>query len=328
MKLLKKKQTAALSQSIEKYIKLEERACFTIDSIAYNIAKYGDKKLTISYLCTIYNVTRQTYYEYVNRQTKKLLQKEIILQLIKEQKRILPNCGVRKIYHLIKHKLDEKELKCGRDQLFELHREAGLLVKRKRSYVKTTNSNHPFRKYSNLLKDKEIAYVFHAVVCDITYIDTHEGFYYLALMMDVHSRYIVGYDLSDSLELEGCKRALEMALKLLKKVHPKNFAKNNEIIHHSDHGVQYCSYIYTDILKQHNIHISMGEIGNCYENAMAESLNGILKNELELGQRFVNKPVARKTVEQSINIYNTIRPHGSLKMQTPDSVFKQNVLNH
>ena len=93
-----------------------------------------------------------------------------------------------------------------------------------------------------------------------------------------------------------------MALKLLKKVHHKNFTKNNEIMHHSDHGVQYYSYIYTDILKQHNIHISVGEIGNCYGNMIAESLNGILKNELELGRRFVSKQVARKTVEQFINI--------------------------
>ncbi len=256
-----------------------------------------------------------------------MLQREIVLQLVQEKKAILPNSGVRKMYHLIKNQLAERELQFGRDKLFDLLREEGLLVKRKKSYIKTTNSNHQFKKYTNLLKDSKLDYVFAAVVCDITYIDTCEGFLYLALITDVFSKRIVGFDLSASLELEGCKRAAQMFIKLLYKTYPKNFAKNTTIIHHSDHGSQYCSYIYTGLLSEHSILISMGEIGNCYENAMAESMNSILKNEFEMGQRFVSKEVAHKTLNQSIHIYNTFRPHGSLKMATPMQMFQQNVLN-
>jgi putative transposase len=255
-----------------------------------------------------------------------MLQREIVLQLVKAKKAVLPNSGGRKMYHLIKDQLAEQELKYGRDKLFDLLREEDLLVKRKKSKIKTTDSNHQFKKYPNLLKTSNLDYVFAAVVCDITYIDTCEGFLYLALITDVFSKRIVGFDLSDSIELEGCKRAAQMFIKLLHKTYSKKFAKNTKIIHHSDHGSQYCSYIYTGLLKENDILISMGEIGNCYENAMAESMNNIFKNELGMGQRFVSKNLAHKTLDQAILIYNTIRPHGSIKMATPMQMFQQNVL--
>jgi putative transposase len=287
---------------------------------------FADKRLTISYLCNFFQLSRQSYYEHTASETKKMLQREIVLQLVKAKKTVLPNSGGRKMYHLIKDQLAEQELKYGRDKLFDLLREEDLLVKRKKSKIKTTDSNHQFKKYPNLLKTNKLDYIFAAVVCDITYIDTCEGFLYLALMTDVFSKRIVGFDLSDSLELEGCKRAALMFIKLLHKTYSKKFAKNTKIIHHSDHGSQYCSYIYTGLLKENDILISMGEIGNCYENAMAESMNNILKNELGMGQRFVSKDLAHKTLNQAILIYNTIRPHGSIKMATPMQMFQQNVL--
>lgn len=315
-KLLKKKLLPALSLSIENHIRTVNLKTFVTG-----------KSLTVSYLCKFFDVSRQSYYDHTASETKKMLQREIVLQLVQAKKAILPNSGVRKMYHLIKDQLAEQELQYGRDKLFDLLREENLLVKRKKSFVKTTNSNHPFRKYTNLLKDSQLDYVFAAVVCDITYIDTCEGFLYLALVTDVFSKRIVGFDLSASLELEGCKRAAQMFIQLLHKTYPKKFAKNTNIIHHSDHGSQYCSYIYTGLLKEHHILISMGEIGNCYENAMAESMNSILKNEFEMGQRFVSKKIAHKTLNQAIDIYNNIRPHGSLKMATPMQIFKQNVPN-
>jgi predicted DNA-binding protein YlxM (UPF0122 family) len=156
LKLLKKKLLETLSLSIENHVR----------SSNYTLLN-SDRRLTISYLAKFFQVTRQSYYEHITAQTKKMLQREIVLQLVQAKKAILPNSGVRKMYHMIKHQLDEQEIQWGRDKLFDLLREEGLLVHRKRSKTKTTNSNHQFKKYPNLLKTNNLDFVFAAVVCDI-----------------------------------------------------------------------------------------------------------------------------------------------------------------
>lgn len=320
--LLKKKTLNALSHSVNCYY---GKSLASLSSTHLGVEALS-KPFTIKYLCCIFDTARQSYYDYTKRQSKLALEEELIIEMVQEQKRVLPNCGVRKMQYLISEKLLQLGIKCGRDRLFDIQRQAGLLVHRKRSKTKTTNSNHPFRSYDNLLKDKDIYISFQAFVCDITYIETLEGFLYLALVTDVYSRKIVGFDLSDSLELEGCKRALNIALKEFKKYYPKDFVKKHQVIHHSDHGSEYCSYAYTDLLKQNGINISMGEIGNCFENALAESINGVLKVEFYLNQCFKTKELAQQTVKSAIKTYNQIRPHGKLKMLNPDKFFLQNVL--
>ena len=201
----------------------------------------------------------------------------------------------------------------GRDKFFDLMRDEGLLIRRKRKYVKTTNSEHGFRVYNNKIKGLKITRPNQVWVCDITYIATSEGFMYLALITDLYSRKIVGYDISDSLEAEGCRRALKRALSMV---------KNTEgIIHHSDRGIQYCCKEYIKLLKKHKMEISMAAKGDCYENAVAERVNGILKQEYDLGCRFISKEIAVKATKEGINLYNTIRLHRSIDFKTPEEMY-------
>jgi transposase InsO family protein len=201
----------------------------------------------------------------------------------------------------------------GRDKFFDLMRDEGLLIRRKRKYVKTTNSEHGFKIYSNKIKELEILRPNQVWVCDITYIATAGGFMYLALITDLYSRKIVGYDISDSLEAEGCRRALKRALSKVE--NPEG------IIHHSDRGIQYCCKEYIKLLKKHKMQISMAAKGDCYENAVAERVNGILKQEYDLGSRFITKAIAVKATTEAVNLYNTIRLHRSINFRTPSEIY-------
>jgi transposase InsO family protein len=189
-----------------------------------------------------------------------------------------------------------------------------MLVKRKRASCKTTDSYHHFHKYNNLVKDLEITAPNQVWVSDITYIRTVNGFCYLALITDLYSRKIIGHDISDSLELTGCLRALKKAL------WQARLAGN--IIHHSDRGVQYCSHMYVNELKKRNIKISMTEENHCYENAVAERVNGILKDEFYLDQCFFSTLYAKRAAKNAIKIYNNKRLHLSLGYKTPNTVYK------
>ena len=190
-----------------------------------------------------------------------------------------------------------------------------MLVKPRKRYVRTTDSKHGFRTYLNLVEDFEPTGINQLWVSDITYIRTVRGFLYLALITDAYSRKIVGYDISDSLELEGALRALRQALKSLPADH--------QLIHHSDRGIQYCSHAYVNKLESRGIKISMASKGNCYENAMAERVNGILKGEYYLNQTFKMKTLAIKACKQAVNIYNNYRLHMSLGYNTPECMHYQ-----
>ncbi|BAO76368.1 mobile element protein [Winogradskyella sp. PG-2] len=189
-----------------------------------------------------------------------------------------------------------------------------MLTLRKKTSAKTTNSYHRFYKYKNIIKDIEITKPNQVWASDITYIRTVKGFCYLALITDMYSRKIVGYDLSDSLELKGCVRALNKAIYQAKDI--------KQLIHHSDRGIQYCSNVYTQILKRKKIDISMTEKNHCYENAMAERVNGILKDEFYLDQTFTDVAHPKRATKSAINLYNEIRLHLSLDYKIPNMVYK------
>jgi putative transposase len=207
---------------------------------------------------------------------------------------------------------EKQQLKVGRDTLFNVLRKNQMLTLRKKYSCRTTNSYHRFYKYNNIIKDVEINKPNQVWASDITYIRTVKGFCYLALITDMYSRKIVGYDLSDSLELKGCVRALNKAVYQAKTI--------KGLIHHSDRGIQYCSNIYTQILKRKNIGISMTQENHCYENALAERVNGILKDEFYMGQTFTNTAHAKRAVKSAIKLYNEIRLHLSLDYKTPNMV--------
>ncbi|AUC82716.1 hypothetical protein CW733_11515 [Lacinutrix sp. Bg11-31] len=195
--------------------------------------------------------------------------------------------------------------------MFNVLRKHQMLTLRKKYSARTTNSYHRFYKYSNIIKDIEVTRPNQIWVSDITNVRTVKGFCYFALITDMHSRKIVGYNLSDSLELNGCVRALNKAIYQAKNI--------KQLIHHSDRGIQYCSNVYTQILKRKKIDISMTEENHCYENAMAERLNGILKDEFYLDQTFENVAHAKRA---AINLYNEVRLHLSLDYKTPNMVYK------
>lgn len=189
-----------------------------------------------------------------------------------------------------------------------------MLTLRKKYSARTTNSLHRFYKYKNIIKEVKVTRPNQVWVSDITYIRTVKEFCYLALITDMHSRKIVGYDLSNSLELKGCVRALDKALYQAKDI--------SGLIHHSDRGIQYCSNLYKQILKRNNIGISMTEENHCYENAMAERVNGILKDEFYLDQTFDSLQHAKRATKNAINLYNEVRLHLSLDFKTPNMVYK------
>jgi transposase InsO family protein len=214
----------------------------------------------------------------------------------------------------LKNDFDKAKIKVGRDTLFNILRKHNMLITRKKPSHRTTNSFHRFYKYKNIIKDVTVNRSNQVWVSDITYIRTVKGFCYLALITDMYSRKIIGYDLSDSLELSGCVRALKKAVYQAKNTH--------NLIHHSDRGIQYCSNVYTKILKRNNINISMTEENHCYENAIAERVNGILKDEFYLDQTFDSIQHAKRATKNAIHLYNQIRLHVSLDYKTPNSVYK------
>lgn len=270
---------------------------------------------SIERTCQCFDLHRDAYYKFKKRkQEKDTLDKQVI-ELVKEERIEQPRVGTRKLYEALQNCFEINGLKVGRDKLFDILREHDMLVKRKKASCRTTDSYHRFHKYKNLVKDMDVTAPNQVWVSDITYIRTVNGFCYLALITDMYSRKIVGYDISDSLELAGCLRALKRALRAARPA--------VGLVHHSDRGIQYCSNQYVDELKKQEIKISMTEENHCYENAIAERVNGILKDEFYLDQCFFNKKSASDATKNAIEIYNNKRLHVSLKYKTPNMVFKK-----
>ncbi|MCI0447775.1 IS3 family transposase [bacterium] len=265
----------------------------------------------MSKLCDLHGMSRQSFYQYDRQHVKEQLHEQVVVEMIQEIRRKQPQLGGRKLHRLLQEPLHQLGYSLGRDKFFDLLSRHGLLVKRKKKYAKTTNSFHRYRTYDNLIKSLVIERVHQVWVSDITYIRLSSGFCYLALVTDLYSRKIVGYDLSLSLSLDGALRALQMALK---------DTPGEGLIHHSDRGVQYCADDYIALLQNHGARISMGEAGNPYENAVAERLNGILKDEYFLDATFTDFVQAHKAVKEAIETYNNWRPHMSLNYRTPAQV--------
>lgn len=266
-------------------------------------------RYTVSGICETHGFSRQAYYKQRNASYRKIFMESIIIDQIRVIRNKQPKIGTRKLYFKIKPTLIEMGYKFGRDQLFELLRKENMLIRRRRKYVKTTDSRHRFTKYSNLIRELEINKPNQVYVADITYIRTLEGFCYLSLLTDAGSRKIVGYNLSRDLGIDGCIRTLRMALRQL--------PRGMDLVHHSDRGIQYCSYEYTHLLNKHGVRISMTEKDHVYENSLAERVNGILKDEFLLGETLASFEVAYKMVKQAVRIYNEERPHLSLNYATP-----------
>lgn len=261
-------------------------------------------------------MSRQGLYQRRQRQVVAAERAERVLVQVRALRTKLPRLGTRKLHHRIAPLLRVQGVAWGRDALFTLLRQRGLLVPKKRSYTKTTDSHHRFHCRPNLIKDTPKPTAPHQLwVSDITYLPTRQGTVYLSLITDAFSRRIVGHHVHASLHTTGCLSALERAVSGAGRAACGT-------IHHSDRGSQYCSDAYQAALQAAGLCCSMTDGSDCYQNALAERVNGILKDEFlfvlpdDLAQ-------ARLLVEQAVYLYNEERPHLALHYLTPNQVHQQ-----
>lgn len=264
-------------------------------------------------ICAQFGITRQAHYQKLWREIERHSENEIVLEMVRQVRRKHPGMGVRKLLFKIQPLLAVEGLQMGRDRLFALLRSEDLLVKRRKTYRRTTIPG--LWRAPNRLPGLTISHPNQVWVCDITYLELEVGrFAYLFVLMDLYARYILGWHVAASLAAEGALVSLNMALSHLS-------LAPQDLIHHSDHGVQYTSHAYMNTLLARNIQPSMGAVGNCYDNIFAERLIGILKSEYRLDTRFMNFSQVNLAVKEVVHLYNTDRPHLSLNLAVPRDIY-------
>lgn len=270
----------------------------------------------LSHLCGLLGFSRQAFYKSMQSKASRLSLHAIVAELVSEIRLRIGNekLGSRKLLPLVNEQLVKQGLSIGRDQLFDIMDTYGLKVRRRnRRKPRTTDNTHQFKRYPNLIKNLELTQPEELIVSDITYIQVKERFMYLSLITDSWSRKIMGYCLHPDLSTDGPLHALLMAI--ANRMYP-----NRKMIHHSDQGVQYCSHSYINMLKANSLIISMAGKGSPHENALAERVNGILKQEYGLNKTIESPEKAVRMVELAVESYNSKRPHNSLNGQTPEQV--------
>jgi putative transposase len=263
----------------------------------------------------LFGVNRQVYYRRIRAVKRRKSRAVQVIELVESIRLQMPKIGARKLYFILEDEL--KRLNVGRDMLFRILKANHMLIQSKRRYHITTNSHHRFRKHKNLVENVVPEQPEQIWVSDITYVGNRQNPMYLALVTDAYSKQIMGYDLSNSLDVSGSLRALKMAVK-------KRKYKNNIVTHHSDRGLQYCSNEYQDLIKRSKMYCSMTESYDPYANAVAERVNGILKGEFIGYKNKQSLETMDALVKNSINIYNEKRPHFSCFYKTPRQMHTQN----
>lgn len=266
--------------------------------------------LSLKYICRLFGKSRQGWYGLQQHNGQKEMKNGLILHKVREIRTDFPKMGSLKLRIMVEKELEDHHLSLGRDTFLKLLRDHDLLIKKRRSYTRTTNSNHHFKKWPDLINRRAATMAEEIWVSDITYLRIKSGFVYLALITDAYSRKIVGYNLSRNLKAEGCIRALKMAVN--ERIYPRR-----PLIHHSDRGIQYCCDAYVRLLERYKLDISMTQSGSPYDNAIAERINGILKMECALDQTFTSFKHAEQKVLEAVSKYNYRRPHFSCQLKTP-----------
>lgn len=259
-------------------------------------------------------MTRQNYYKARKLRAQKAADEDLIKKLVQTERALQPRLGGRKLLKILTPKLKGLGIQIGRDRFFNVLKRQGLLLEKLSSSPRTTNSYHTLPIFLNRVKGKQLTAPNQVWASDITYIRKEDTFMYLSLITDMYSRKIVGYHLAEGLDAEETFKALQMAI--------RSKPDNAKPIHHSDRGSQYCSHFYIKELERHEMVASMTEKNHCAENALAERVNGILKQEYGLSYKFRNAMQAHQAVKQAIGLYNTMRPHCSLGLETPDRVHR------
>lgn len=258
-------------------------------------------------LCRPLGYTRQAYYKRQVRAEREAIKAELIVQEVIKVRAVQKRIGVRKLHYMLGDFLSEHTIEMGRDAFYDLLREHSLLVRKRRLRKPRTTISGPRKRYPNLIRDFEPTAANQVWVADITYVRVGEGFGYLSLVTDAYSRKIVGYYLCRSLNARGCVSALRKAI--------RNNPDRDGLIHHSDRGLQYYSSAYMKVLGPRT-KVSMTEKSDPLENAIAERVNGILKDEL-LEKRFSSFTEARERIYEAVSTYNHLRPHLSIDLLTP-----------
>lgn len=274
-----------------------------------------ETKTSIESLCRLFGKSKQSYYKQMPNQINNFLEEEMIIEMVSKIRKRTKTArwGGRKLYGLLQGELNGFSIKIGRDKFFSLLGKNGLLVRpRKRKYY-TTQSHHWLKKHDNLIENMVVSRINQVWVSDITYVKFNQDVFYLYLITDVYSQKIVGFNISTNLRACSAVKALQMALK-------GNQIKANKLIHHSDRGVQYCSDEYTEILSKHDIFISMAKPASPQENAIAERINGILKEEWLYDLKLKKGENPNRKIKEIIKIYNEVRPHNSLNNLTPNQI--------
>jgi putative transposase len=264
----------------------------------------------VGFYCRLFGKSRQAFYgQHKNNTDDRGLQDALVLKLVGEIRKDLPRCGTDKLHHMLKDTFAAHGIKLGRDGLYALLGRYGLLIRHRNRRPCTTNSNHHYRRYPNLIRELAIERAGRLWVSDITYLRVGAGFGYLSIITDAYSHKIVGYKLHRTLHSQGAVDALLMAAKDAK--------RTGELIHHSDRGIQYCCNEYVTMIQHLGIALSMTENGDPYENPVAERVNGILKYEHGLKETFADFDSACRAVDEAVRKYNEIRIHDSCNRLTP-----------
>jgi putative transposase len=278
--------------------------------------KEQNPTIGLAKICWLFGVTRQAYYQKIDGQIQSELVHELLIQEVQTIRKKHRKIGTRKLYGLLNDFMLDHQIKMGRDALFNLLSVNGLLIRRRRRMVKTTQSHHWLKKYPNLIKEFTPMAPNELWVSDITYWKVIDEPWYISFITDAYSHKIVGYYLSDTLEAESSLEALKMALSAFCGAE----SHLQKLIHHSDRGVQYCSAKYVGLLDKYNTKISMTENGNPRENSVAERVNGIIKNEYLFAYNPQNIYQAKEILNQIVNLYNKERPHMSNGNIVPEDV--------
>lgn len=278
--------------------------------------KMSYPKDSLDKLCGLFGITRQAYYQHMKRGVHNAVEEELVIKQVLDIRKDHPRMGGRKLFLKLSSFLEEHQIKMGRDAFFESLANHNLLVKKRKRRVYTTNSFHWLKKYPNLIKDIKLDIPNQLWVSDITYWKCGSCFLYISLITDAYSHMIVGYHMAETLESVESVQAIHMAISTLT-------SKPDQLIHHSDRGAQYCSTIYVEVLRTNHIQISMTENGDPLENAIAERVNGILKDEYLWNQPANSIVEAKSILDRSIELYNHDRPHMSISNLTPYEVHIQ-----
>ena len=276
--------------------------------------------LGLAKLCGWFGVTRQDYqngWKGVEISIEEDLMLKEVLEVRKNHKRM----GTLKLYDKLQPFMLEHQIKLGRDALFDLLSSNHLLVRKRKRRIQTTQSFHWLRKYPNLIREFIPTGPNQLWVSDITYWKINGGHLYISFITDAYSRKVVGFNVAQTMEAVESVQALKMALSGLIMEPDGHF----QLIHHSDRGVQYCCYEYVRLLKDNNIKISMTENGDPLENALAERLNGILKDEYLNDSKVTSIGEAREVLARSVTLYNEDRPHMSIGNLYPSLVHEQKI---